>query len=118
MKFTCQNSPLPNPHANISIFADLSQYTMLARKKLVSLTKLLCNKKITYSWGFPIKLMITRDNCTYSITLVKVSERSEVLKLAKQWDLLPADAEAIPSGPSPSCVVSDWKAVNVKLLIF
>lgn len=67
MQFERQHSLLPTPYSGIAIYADLSQHTMMARKKLVPLTKLLRNNHLAYSWGFPTKLLVVKDGRTYLI---------------------------------------------------
>lgn len=64
MHFSRQRTPLPNPYSGLAIYADLSQHTMLACKKIVPLTKLLQNNHLTYSWGFPTKLLVVKDSRT------------------------------------------------------
>lgn len=59
------------PYAGITIYADLSQHTMMAWKKLVPLTKLLHNNQLPYSWGFPTKLLITKNGSTYAVKSLK-----------------------------------------------
>lgn len=67
MQFAQKNSPLPGPYSDITLYADLSRHTLLAQKKLVSLTKLLCNHDISYRWGFPAKLLVFKNHRTIAI---------------------------------------------------
>ena len=103
MRFSRKNQPLPAPYSNISVYSDLSQHTMMARKNLSSITKLLQNSKITYSWGFPTKLLITRDNRTFAIRNVE-----EGIDLAKKWNLLPEDAQDPRPTSSPARLPPEW----------
>lgn len=43
VQLTRKTSPLPDPYAQITVFVDLSQFTILAGKQLISITKLLHN---------------------------------------------------------------------------
>lgn len=103
MRFSRKNHPLPAPYSDISVYADLSQHTMLARKKLSSITKLLQNHKIPYSWGFPTKLLIVKDNRTLVIKSLE-----EGLALAKRWDLLPEGAQVLPTKQAPARMSPEW----------
>ncbi|XP_077327941.1 uncharacterized protein LOC143981418 [Lithobates pipiens] len=86
MRFSRNYSPLPDPYADISVYSDISQYTMQARRNLAMLTKHLQNHKIPYTWGFPTKILVTKDNKTFVITNLENG-----LKLARQWQLLPEE---------------------------
>lgn len=55
MRHTRKNSPLPDPYADISVYSDISQHTMQARRNLATLTKLFQNHKLPYTWGFSNK---------------------------------------------------------------
>lgn len=68
LQLTRQTNPLPDPYAGIKLFADLSQHTLMARRQLVSVTKMLQNHKILYRWGPPAKLVINRGNKQHIIT--------------------------------------------------
>lgn len=107
MWFARQNSPLSNPYSGIAIYADLSQHTMLARKKLVTLTKLLRNNQLTYSWGFPTKLLVIKDGRTYAIRSL-----DEGLQLTRKWGLLPSEEDDILITKTPGRMSLEWKSSN------
>lgn len=56
----------------------------MACKKLQSVGKLLRNHCIEYRWGFPAKLLITKEYNSFTVSSVE-----EGLHLAKKWSLLP-----------------------------
>lgn len=74
---------------------------MLARKKLVPLTKLLRNNHLTYSWGFPTKLLVTKDG-----TL------EEGLQLTKKWGLLPNEEETSFPTKTPGHISPEWRQID------
>lgn len=51
MEATRNISSYPQPYANLTFYADLSQYTILKRKNLSTITKPISNHQITYKWG-------------------------------------------------------------------
>lgn len=58
---------LPEPFHRVKLFADLSQYTIRARQRLSPITTTLRHHRILYRWGFPTKLIITRNGVTHII---------------------------------------------------
>lgn len=76
-----------------------------AHKQLVSYTKLLGNIKVLYKWGFPTKLLITRENHTFTATTV-----AKGINFAAKWDLLPSEADPSPPGRGSPIweLVSKW----------
>lgn len=44
---------LPDEYTGITLYADVSQATVHARKKLISDPKAFCTHKIAYRWKFP-----------------------------------------------------------------
>lgn len=103
MQYARHHTPLPDPYAGIILYSDLSQATILARKNLNSITKILHNHKIIYKWGFPTKLIIERNNMSHSIYTIE-----EGLKTLKTWGLLPNE-ECISSNKNPKeKMTSPW----------
>lgn len=96
MQFARQRASLPEPYAGISLYTDLSQATVAARKNLNTITKILRNNNIKYRWKFPTKLEIERNNRTFWI-----SDLDDGLLLLRKWGLLPpGDDEDIADQPS------------------
>lgn len=90
------------PYTGVQLYADLSKITLLNRKKLVSITKVLCNNNIVYQWGFPTKLTIKRQGRPYTIRSLYAG-----LDLLKEWGILPADDH--PSTPhQPHHMEMEW----------
>lgn len=83
MQFARHHAPLPDPYAGITMYSDLSQATILARKNLNSITKMLRNHKIIYKWGFPTKLIVEKNNVSHTIHTLE-----EGLKILGKWGLL------------------------------
>lgn len=52
MQFARKASPIPDPYSKLAFFMDPSQYTMQARRNLVSLTRLHLNNHLVYRGGF------------------------------------------------------------------
>lgn len=61
---------LPEPYHQLKLFADLSQYTIQARRALQPITTALRLQNTPYRWGFPTKLLITKNGVTHVITSV------------------------------------------------
>lgn len=97
---------LPDPFHQVHLFADLSQATLQARKHLTPITTALRQKNIMYRWGFPTRIIVTRNGVTHIIrTLeegtsalkalgieppppsVESSRRQEAAKVSSDWSL-------------------------------
>lgn len=79
-----KNSQPPERFSRIQLFADLSQFTMQKHKSLLPVTKALHNHTIPYCWGYPIKLIITHEGITTTITSLE-----EGLALLCSLDIIP-----------------------------
>lgn len=77
---------LPDPFANIALYADLSKATMENRRQLSTITKALQNHKIPYKWGFPTKLLITHQNKTHVVRTLSMG-----LTLLRNWHIIPEE---------------------------
>lgn len=82
MQVTRKTNLLSDPYAHI---------TVLARKQIVYITKILRNHEVIYSWGYPTKLIIIKEGVSYMISTV-----TEALCLAKKCFFLPTDEQAQP----------------------
>lgn len=65
---------------------------MFKIKKLATITKPLCNHNITYKWGHPVKLVVTKDGKEFNIHSLE-----EDLTLLCQWNIL--ESQALTSKP-------------------
>lgn len=103
MQFARRNSPLPDPYTGIILYADLSQATILARKNLNSITKILRNHSMIYKWGFPTKILVDHKGTSYSINNLE-----QGLKILRSWGILPKE-DNIPDKSTPGKVSQDWQ---------
>lgn len=62
---------MPDPYSGITLYADLSQATIMAWKNLTQFTEILHNHKMMFHWGFPAKFLIERNNKSHTITLLE-----------------------------------------------
>lgn len=94
---------LPEPFHKVKLFTDLSQHTIRARQRLAAITSTLRQHRILYRWGFPTKLIISRNGTTLIINsledgppvfkalgidippLAATSTRQVGKKLSKEW---------------------------------
>lgn len=93
-----------NLYATTLFNADLSQYILQKRKNLTTVTKVLRNHKIAYRWGYPMKLTVTKDNHTYSITSLEKG-----IVLLKEWDILPNPDRENPATSTLLLIEREWK---------
>lgn len=78
MQFSRKHPQLPEPYQAVKVFADLSQFTIQARKRLQPVTLILRQHNIPYRWGFPTKLLVTRNGVQHVI--YSVEDGAAVLK--------------------------------------
>lgn len=94
------------PYSNLPFYADLSQYTILKRKNLSTVTNPLYNHQIPYKWGHPVKLVVIEDNRFFSICSL-----DEGLLLLRQWKILdPRNQTAPPSSRNHN--MDEWNATD------
>lgn len=79
-----RSTSLSTRFSKLQLYADLSQVTLALRRKLLPVTKSLRSHSITYKWGFPLKLIISKDDTTYTITSLE-----QGMALLNQWDIQP-----------------------------
>ena len=103
MHFARHHAPLPDPYAGIILYSDLSQATILARKNLNPITKILRNHKLIYRWGFPTKLSVEKDNMSHTIHTLE-----DGLKILKKWNLLPNDESTPIDGTTKEKLTAPW----------
>lgn len=81
---------LPDPYHRVKLFADLSQFTIRARQRLAPITATLRQHNVLYRWGYPTKLIITRNGVTHTInTLDDGSKVLQTLGIAFSLALQP-----------------------------
>lgn len=67
MQVARKSPQLPEPFQKVTFFADLSQYTIQARKKID--TSIL-QHKVMYKWGFHTKVIVSKNGVTYIMTKI------------------------------------------------
>lgn len=103
MRATQNTTTHPHQYIGLSFYADLSQYTMNERKSLAMITKPLRNHQITYKWGHQVKLVITKNNSTYTIRSLE-----EGLVLLRQWKILKTPEHNEHRTPAQNREQLDW----------
>lgn len=94
-----KQEPLPGEFHDITLFAGLPQHTSQQKKKLAIITKTLRSQQIQYKWGYPTKIILTRNVVT-SLVLHLV----EGLKLLQKWQITLIVETQQPCGiPSKIC---------------
>lgn len=89
---------LPAPYSKLQLFPDISQFTRQQRRQLQTITKPLHNHKIPFQWGFPTKLVVTKNGARHNIHTVE-----EGIKLLRTWGIIPeVDQPTQPSHPGNS----------------
>ncbi|VEL08283.1 unnamed protein product [Protopolystoma xenopodis] len=73
---------LPDPFRDLTLYQDLSQATLQARKEYSQIAATLRYKKIPYKWGFPPKMIINDQGVTHVIRSVK-----EGKDLLAKWNI-------------------------------
>lgn len=104
-----KNRQPPEKYTSIQLFADLSQFAMQRRKSLLPITKALRNHDITYWWGYPSKLTITKDDHTSVI-----NNLDEGLALLRTGDILPDKSSEGPTSSSKLKTQDTWQVVSHK----
>lgn len=108
MRISRDSALLPEPYQQLKFYADLSQFTIQARRKLTPVTSALRQHQVQYRWGFPTRLIIMRNGTTHVISTI--SEGISVLKTL-----------GVPFSPPPPSEVSqtskmpkEWKTMGPK----
>ncbi|CAH2254236.1 Hypothetical predicted protein [Pelobates cultripes] len=96
---------LPMEYAAIKMFSDLSAATLRQRKTFQRVTETLRANHILYRWGFPVRLIASRNGTTTTIHTVE-----EGLDLLRQWNLPVVGDSQAPKGPRR--VEKDWHTTN------
>lgn len=109
---TCNKSHITYQGAKLQIFSDLSPITLAKRWNLRPITTHLQHHRVQYYWGFPFRLIVSRDGVQHSLqdlqeggTFVK----SLNLPPLPEEDLLPPPGQTCPFPTTPSRV---WTPVR------
>lgn len=94
-------------YLGLQFYADLSQYTLMKRKKLNTLTKALRNHDISYRWGYPTKITVRKDASAYVIYSLEKG-----LSLLKTWQILPDESAPPSSARNAKHVDPEWKMMT------
>lgn len=70
MQAARKQSQLSEPFQTVKLFADLSQFTIQARKLWNPITSTLQQNNILYKWSFPMKIIVTKNGVTHIIKTV------------------------------------------------
>ncbi|CAH2326804.1 Hypothetical predicted protein [Pelobates cultripes] len=92
---------LPPEFSKVRDFADISAATLRHRKTFQKVTEVLREHRITYRWGFPIRLLVMHNGATTVLLSVE-----EGFHLLQRWNLCPAESTA--DTPSPKRLERDW----------
>lgn len=65
------------------MYTELSQFTLKQRRNLNIIMKALYNHNITYRWGYPSKLTVTKDGASFIIKSL-----NKGLALLRSWKIL------------------------------
>ncbi|XP_063775329.1 nodal homolog 2-A-like [Pseudophryne corroboree] len=91
---------------SLQIFGDLSPATLAKRRSLYPITSVLRKENILYRWGFPTKLLISREGSTVVITNVE-----EGKKILASWN-----SASSPTHTSPDRGLQrDWASSAAEL---
>lgn len=97
---TRNTASYPQLYADLSFFNDLSQFTMMRRKSLSTIT----NHHITYKWDHPVKLVATKDKRTYNVRTLE-----EGLSLVRKWKILHPPDQPASRTQTRHRAQPDWK---------
>ncbi|OCT62621.1 hypothetical protein XELAEV_18043707mg [Xenopus laevis] len=87
-------SPLKYEDHAYQIFADLASTMIQKRRLLKPITTALHQKKITYRWGYPFRLLFSYQNQQYSIRDLDTGKET-----LRKLRLLPAQSSSDPTSP-------------------
>lgn len=97
----------PPQYKDLQFFADLSQYTLQKCRNLNTISKALRSYKITYKWGFPTKLIITKEGKDHVVDFL-----AKGLNLHKMWHIVPEGSPQTSNPRSLEHIEEDWDLVT------
>lgn len=96
---------LPELFSKITLYNDISAATSQARKAFAPVTSILMEHKITYKWGFPIKLLVT-----YQRQQVAILTPKDGIKQLHNWGIVPNPPPTTPLNKRSSKISNKWVA--------
>lgn len=107
MRISRDTPQLPEPYHQLKFFADLSQFTIQARRILQSVTTALRQHQIPYRWGFPTRILIVCNGSTHVIT--SVTDSIPILKTLG----VPFSPPPPPQSRQASKMTKDWMSTRL-----
>ena len=107
MAVSRQKDKVPAPYSNLQFYTDLSQYTLQKRRNLVTITKALRNHKLSYKWGFPTELIVTKDDKDYVI-----DSMAKGLALLQSWEIVPEPQPPPHHKSNIGGMEQEWRTVD------
>lgn len=99
---------IPSPYTDLQFYTDLSQFTLQKHRNLGTITKALRNHKLSYKWGFPTKLIVTKDRKEHIMDSV-----DKGMGLLSKWGIIPEPSTS-SRYDKDSNQESEWRTVNQK----
>lgn len=107
MRISRDTAQLPEPYKKLKFFADLSQFTIQARRNLQPVTAALRQHNVPYRWGFPTKLLIVKNGITHVISSV-----AESLPVFQRLDIPFSLPPPVIRQQQTTKVPSEWSVVR------
>lgn len=104
-----QRDQIPAPYSNLQFYADLTQYTLQKHRNLNTITKALRNHKLSYKWGFPTKLIVTKGGTEHVMDLV-----AKGMALLNAWGIVPEPQTQPRQSGNYTSPDPDWWTVTHK----
>lgn len=103
MRLSRENSQLLEPYQKLKFYPNLSQFTIQAQKSLQPVTSALRQHNIPYCWGFPTKLLVTRNGITQVISSI-----ADSYSVLKNLDIPFSPPPHSSSSPQATKILSEW----------
>lgn len=100
---------LPECYSTLQFFPDVSQHTILFRKKLNPITRALRQHHIAYRWGYPAKLIFSYQDETFTIF-----NPEQGISLLSRWKIAPMHDSSHTPHEKPGRIEPEWEVVNRK----
>lgn len=109
MSASRQKDLIPPTYSNLQFYADLSQYTLQKRRNMTTTTKALRNQKLRYKWGFPTKLIVTKEGKEYVMDSVVKG-----MALLCSWGIIPETQNSSHQRSPTTSPDTEWHTVDCK----